>query len=173
MPISGGCFNVSQQADGKLVIVGNDRVGDVFYGTFARLLLTGAPDTTFGTGGLLDISNFDTPTRVAFTSSGQLVTGLTIQDPADGVQKSYVVELSGTLAGPWLSQTITFNALPDRAFGDFFTVSATASSGLSVVVRRERRLHRREQYRAAHRRRAAARSPRARRATPLTLRRRL
>jgi hypothetical protein len=33
-----GCFALTQQADGKLMIVGDDQVGDVFYGTFARLL---------------------------------------------------------------------------------------------------------------------------------------
>ncbi len=123
------------------------------YGTFVRLLLTGALDSGFGNGGVLDISNFGTPTRVAFTSTGNIVTGLTIQDPADGVQKSYVVELTGTLAGPWVAQTITFDALPDRTYGDFFQVSATASSGLAVSYRGERRLHGRGQFRAAHRRR--------------------
>ena len=74
--VSVGCFNASQQSDGKLVITGNDKVGDVNYGTFVRLLLNGALDSTFGNGGFLDISNFDTPTRVAFTSSGNIVTGL-------------------------------------------------------------------------------------------------
>ena len=49
------------------------------------------------------------------------------------MQKSYVVELSGHARRSRISpQTITFAALPDRAFGDFFNVSATASSGLSV-----------------------------------------
>ena len=132
VPMSVGCFNVSQQSDGKLVIVGNDKVGDVTYGTFARLLLTGALDTGFGNGGLLKISNFDTPTRVAFTSGGNIVTGLTIQDPADGVQKSYVVELTSTLTGPWVSQTIPLGALPGRAYGETFQLPATASSGLTV-----------------------------------------
>jgi uncharacterized delta-60 repeat protein len=132
VPMSLGCFNANQQTDGKLVITGNDQVGDVTYGTFVRLLLSGALDTAFGNAGRLQISNFDTPTRVAFTSSGNIVTGLTIQDPADGVRKSYVVELTTTLTGPWVGQSITFNALPDATYGDVFTVSATPSSGLPV-----------------------------------------
>ena len=131
VPMSVGCFSVSQQPDGKLVVVGNDKVGDVNYGTFARLLLTGALDTGFGNGGLLKISNFDTPTRVAFLS-GNSVTGLTIQDPADGVLKSYVVELTATLTGPWVAQTITLGALPGRTYGETFQLPATASSGLTV-----------------------------------------
>ena len=132
VPVSVGCFNANQQPDGKLVIGANDKVGDVQYGTLIRLLLNGALDPTFGNGGLQDISNFDTPGRVAFTSSGNIVTGLAIQDPADGVQKSYVVELTTTLTGPWVAQSITFNPLPDRTYGDVFAVSATASSYLPV-----------------------------------------
>ena len=58
---------------------------------------------------------------------------LTVQDPADGVQKSYVVELTGTLTGPSVAQSITFNPLSDKTFGDpDFAVSASASSGLPV-----------------------------------------
>lgn len=128
-----GCFAVTQQPDGKLVMVGNESLGDVNYATFARLLLTGALDTGFGDGGLLYISNFGSPTRVAAASaSGNLVTGLTIQDPADGVQKSYVVELTTTLTGPWVSQTIPLGALPGRTHGETFQLPATASSGLTV-----------------------------------------
>jgi hypothetical protein len=52
----------------------------VQYGTFLRLDSTGAPDAAFGTGGTVDISNFVTPARVAFTASGNLVTSLVIQD---------------------------------------------------------------------------------------------
>ena len=38
-----------------------------------------------------------------------------------------------TLFGDGESQTITFNALPDQAFGTApFTISATSSSGLTV-----------------------------------------
>ena len=131
-PVSVGCFTVNQQSDGKLVIVAQDALGDLNFGTFIRLLQNGAPDPSFGNGGVQDITNFGTPSRVAFTSSGTIVTGLYIEDPADGVQKAYIVELTSTLAGPWLNQTITFGALPDRAFGDFFQLSATASSGLAV-----------------------------------------
>lgn len=102
------------------------------YGTLIRLLRNGALDTSFGNNGYQDISNFETPGRVAFTSTGNIVTSLTIQDPADGVLKSYVVELTTTLTGPWVTQAITFDALPDRTYGDAFSVSATASSGLPV-----------------------------------------
>ena len=134
--LSASCTNVSLQPDGKLVVVGADVSTAVGYATFARLLQTGAPDNGFGTAGYLAISSFDyPPARVSFTSTGNLVTMLKIQDPVDGsVQKSYVVELSGTLAGPWVAQSITFNPLPDKTFGDpDFAVSASASSGLPVT----------------------------------------
>jgi uncharacterized delta-60 repeat protein len=132
-PVGIGCFDVSEQADGKLVLVANDQVADVSYGTILRLLPTGAADPGFGTGGFQDISSFDGPGRVAFTAGGNLVTSLVVQDPADGVLKSYVVELSTTLAGPSLPQTITFNAIGDVSYGQpAFALTATASSGLPV-----------------------------------------
>jgi uncharacterized delta-60 repeat protein len=127
-----GCFNVSLQTDGKAIVVANNRVGDVNYASYLRLLRTGTPDPAFGTAGVMDISAFDSPGRVAFTADGKIVTGLTIQDAADGVVKSYTTELTAVPTGPWVSQTIAFAALPDHTFGDVFTVSATATSGLPV-----------------------------------------
>ena len=140
VPVSVGCFNVSQQTDGKLVIVGNDKVGDVNYGTFIRLLRTGALDAGFGNGGLLDISSFGTPTRVAFTSGGNLVTGLTIQDPADGVLKSYVVELTTTLTGPWVAQTITLRRASRPDVRRSVPGVRHGELGIAGVVRGERGL---------------------------------
>jgi hypothetical protein len=130
--MNSACFTITQQADGKFVITGNDQVGDVQYASFARLLLNGTPDSSFGTNGILRISSFSSPTRVLPLSSGAIATGYTIEDPADGIQKSYVVELASTLAGPYLPQTINFASLADRQFGDVFQASATASSGLPV-----------------------------------------
>ena len=123
-PVTGGCFDVSRQTDGKLVIVANDHDGDVQYGTFLRLLPTGAPDAGFGNGGLLDISGFGTPARVAFTAGGNLVTGFVIQDPADGVLKSYVVELSSV---PAANQPPLANAGPDQTVTAGATVQLTSA----------------------------------------------
>ena len=138
------CTIASLQPDGKLVVVGGDSSTGVWYAKFARLLRTGAPDNGFGTAGYLGISSFDVPpARVSFTSSGNLVTMLKVQDPTDGsVQKSYVVELSGTLTGPWVAQSITLGTLPPKNFGDAdFALPAAASSGLPVSYGRQRRLH--------------------------------
>ncbi len=75
--LSGGCFTVNQQSDGKLVVVGNDHVGDVSYGDVrcaccrqGRWIPASAP------AACSHISSFGTPTRVAVTSSGNIVTGL-------------------------------------------------------------------------------------------------
>jgi uncharacterized delta-60 repeat protein len=126
-PVTVGCFDVSLQTDGKLVIVANDQLGAVFYGTFLRLLPTGAPDGGFGSDGFLDISNYATPGRVAFTSNGNLVTGLVIQDPADGVLKSYVVELSGLAGAPPSNQPPVANAGPDQTVTAGATVQLTSA----------------------------------------------
>ena len=133
LPVSVGCFVVSQQSDGKIVIAGNNQVGGVSYGTLIRVLSSGALDSGFGANGYQDISSYGTPGRVAIAPTGNLVTSLVIEDPADGVQKSYVVQLSGTLAGPWLSQSVTFDPLPGSSYGDVFTVSAAATSELPVT----------------------------------------
>jgi uncharacterized delta-60 repeat protein len=133
LPVSVGCFDLTQQSDGKIVIIGSNRVGGVTYGTLIRLLPSGALDAAFGAEGYQNISSYGTPGRIAVTSTGNLVTSLVIQDPADGVLKSYVVQLSGTLAGPWLAQSITFDPLADSSYGDVFTVAAAATSGLPVT----------------------------------------
>ena len=89
-----GCFNVNQQSDGKLVIVGNDQVGDVIYGTFVRLLLNGALDPTFGTGGLLRHQQFRHADarciHVQRTISSRVLRS---RIRRTACQKSYVVEL--------------------------------------------------------------------------------
>jgi uncharacterized delta-60 repeat protein len=128
-----GCFNVTLQPDGKTVIVGRATDAAVNIGGFLRLLLSGAPDPTFGNNGGVGISNYDTPAPVAVTSSGNLLTMLTVQDPADGVIKSYVAELGSTLAAPSVAQSITFDPLPDTTVGEpAFQLDATTSSGLPV-----------------------------------------
>ena len=122
-----GCFDVSLQTDGKPVIVANDQEGDIFFGTILRELATGAPDEGFGNSGFLDISSFGGPGRVAFTSSGNLVTSLVIQDPADGVLKSYVVELSGQAGPPPTNQPPIANAGPDQSVTAGTTVQLTGA----------------------------------------------
>ena len=97
-----GCSDVARQPDGKLVITAQERIEDVYYATFLRLLPTGALDSSFGTDGALDISSYDKPTRVTVESSGNLLTGLVIQDPTDGALKSYVIELASPAAGETL-----------------------------------------------------------------------
>lgn len=49
--------------------------------------------------------------------------------------KAIIVQLSpnGVLSSGQTVQTITFNALPDRDFDDYFTLNATSSSGLPVT----------------------------------------
>ena len=128
-----GCFGVSLQPDGKTVIVGDASNADVSIAGFLLLLLNGSPDPTFGQNGGVGISSYGSPAPVSVASSGNLLTTLAIQDPADGVIKSYVVELGSTLAGPWLAQSITFNSLPALSYGALaFPVSASASSLLPV-----------------------------------------
>ncbi|HTP45431.1 MAG TPA: choice-of-anchor Q domain-containing protein [Casimicrobiaceae bacterium] len=128
-----GCLGVSLQPDGKTVIVGDASDADVSIAGFVRLLLDGSPDPTFGNNGGVGISSYGSPAPVAVTASGNLLTTLAIQDPADGVIKSYVAELQSTLAGPWLAQSITFNSLPDMSYGALaFSVSASTSSQLPV-----------------------------------------
>jgi uncharacterized delta-60 repeat protein len=130
-----GCFNVGQQPDGKVVIGGNATTADVNNVVFARLLDSGALDASFGVNGLMVITGFDGPSPIVATSGGNLLTMLSKQDPADGVTKSYVVELASTPAGPFISQTITFNAPPDASFGaQAFQPNAAASSGLPVSL---------------------------------------
>ena len=92
-----GCYDVSLQPDDKLVVTANDQLGDVQYATFIRRLPNGGQDTGFGTDGALDISAFGTPTRVVVTPDGNLVTGLVIQDPTNGVPTSYVIELASQI----------------------------------------------------------------------------
>ena len=119
-----GCFDVSLRTDGKLVIVASDQVAGVTYGTILRLLPAGAPDGAFGNGGFLDISSFGTPGRAAFTSGGNLVTSLVIEDPADGVPKSYVVQL-GASGGS--NQPPVADAGPDQTVTAGATVQMTSA----------------------------------------------
>jgi hypothetical protein len=66
-------------ADGKVVIVGTDQVGDVSYGTFVRLLLSGASIPGSATPAGLQISNFDVPTARRVYVQRQSRHGLTIR----------------------------------------------------------------------------------------------
>ncbi|HEX7273417.1 MAG TPA: choice-of-anchor Q domain-containing protein [Casimicrobiaceae bacterium] len=130
-----GCFGVSLQPDGKTVIVGDASNADVSIAGFLRLLLDGSPDPTFGNNGGVGISSYGVPAPVAVTPSGDLLTTLAVQDPSDGVIKSYVVELGSTLAGPWLSQSISFDPLPDTSYGQLaFAVNPSTSSGLPLSL---------------------------------------
>ncbi|MEO8070409.1 MAG: hypothetical protein ABI652_03335, partial [Acidobacteriota bacterium] len=73
-----------------------------------RLLPSGAPDPAFGTGGVLRITSYDAPPpRVAVTASGNLVTGYTFEDPADGVLKSFVAQLTSQLTPPDAPTNVT------------------------------------------------------------------
>ena len=68
VPLSVGCFNVTLQSDGKVVVTGGDVTGDVLFATFVTILSTGQLDANFGTAGILDISSADGPTRVAVSA---------------------------------------------------------------------------------------------------------
>jgi hypothetical protein len=89
-----------------------------------RLLSTGVPDPGFGSEGVIDISGFGTPGRVAFTANGNLVTSLVIEDPADGLPKSYVVELTG---GSAVNQPPVANAGPDQTVASGTTVQLSGA----------------------------------------------
>jgi len=59
-----------------------------------------------------------------FTASGNLVTSLVVQDPIDGLPKSYVVELTGGLAA---NQPPVANAGPDQTVTAGATVQLTSA----------------------------------------------
>lgn len=130
IPLTQGCLTATLQADGKLVVAALDRDGDVSYATLARLLANGTPDGGFGTNGMQDISSYTNATKVALTATGNLVTGLVLEDPADGIHKSYVVQLGSQML-PVTTTTITSIAPSQPVTGQAYivTVSVTAASG--------------------------------------------
>ena len=130
-PVTLGCSDVTSQPDGKLAITANDQVADVEYGVVFRLVPTGAPDTNFGsTLGRLDISNRAVPSRIAVTSAGNLLTGLVIEDPVDGVWKSYIVELESQFVQP----TIADFSPVSGAVGTSVVITGTNLTGVSAVA---------------------------------------
>ena len=129
-PVTLGCHGVALQPDGKVVVTAMDSNADVSYGTFIRLLATGMSDSEFGTDGMLHISSYDAPARVAFAVSGNLVSGLVIQDPTDGVLKAYVTELASQVVQPMIT---TFSP-PSGAIGTSVTITGTNFTGASSIT---------------------------------------
>ena len=127
IPLAQGCLDVTLQLDGKIAVSAQDRDADVTYATVARLLANGAIDPDFGTDGVLDISSYGPATRVAVTTAGKLLTGVVLQDPDDGIRKSYVVQLGSQLALP-TTTTITSITPSPALTGQPYTVSVTVTA---------------------------------------------
>lgn len=130
------------EGDGKLVLTGFsfDIDGNgLQYGAVVRLLAGGAPDPTFGTGGLVRITSYDAASRASLTSTGKIVTGLVFEDAADGVQKSYIVRLASQLAAPTVTRVGAISPEPTLSGQPYSVpVSVAAPSGVpdgSVLVR--------------------------------------
>ena len=92
--LSPSCFYIGLQPDGKLIATAQGFNADLSYAAFMRLNSNGTLDSRFGTGGVVQITDYATPTRVAVTASGNILTGLLFEDPADGLLKSYVAALA-------------------------------------------------------------------------------
>jgi uncharacterized delta-60 repeat protein len=130
IPLGQGCLDVTLQADGKLVVTALDRDADVTYATYARMLANGAPDTGFGNNGVQDISSYTNATPVAVTASGNLLSGLVKEDPADGIHKSYVVQLGSSLAQATTTAITSISPSPALTGQPYtVTVAVTASGG--------------------------------------------
>jgi uncharacterized delta-60 repeat protein len=92
-----GCHEVTFQADGKLLVAATDRDADVRYATLLRLLADGAPDASFGSNGVQDVSSYGVAPRAAVSADGDVVTSVVIEDPADGIRKSMLLRLDAQL----------------------------------------------------------------------------
>jgi uncharacterized repeat protein (TIGR02543 family) len=112
------------------VVAARDRDADVTYATIARVIANGTLDTNFGDGGVQDISSYTNATKVAVTAAGRLLTGLVLEDPAEGIRKAYVVQLSSQTVIP-TTTTISSIAPSPAVVGQAYTVSVavTAASG--------------------------------------------
>ena len=152
--MSAGCFNVSQQSDGKLVIVGNDQVGDVSL----RHVRTPAAD---GGAGLHASATAASSTSAISTRRRALHSRpAAISSPASRSRIRRTAYRSRTSSSSPARSPVRGSRRPSRSarsptgrLATFFTRVRDGELGIGGVVHGERSLLGRGQFRAAHRRR--------------------
>ena len=129
-------FRFSQQADGKLVIVGQGPGGRRWLRTSCVVLLDGGtPDAGFGNRRhhLISVASADAGALCVAHQRKSWRDGP--RHPGSGGRLPEIVcggAPPTTLAGPSLNQSIAFEALADKTFGDPDFACSPASSNLAV-----------------------------------------
>jgi uncharacterized delta-60 repeat protein len=127
-------YDLAIRSDGRIVAAGYSHNGSNFDFAVARYTSSGSPDTSFDGDGSATTDFFggdDLGYAAAIQTDGQIIVAGKAFSSASGFDFALARYAGGEIRQ---EQSITFDPLPDRTFGDAdFTVTATASSGLPVA----------------------------------------
>jgi uncharacterized delta-60 repeat protein len=129
--IAGG---VAIQADGKIVIAGGT-VTNNFVGTVIRLNTSGTLDSTFGSGGIVTITNVSSFYALAIQPNGLIVAAGSTAPSSDNVVFLARLETNGTLDSSFGTGGITTTqAIPSGPYGASGALALQANGEILVAA---------------------------------------